>query len=93
VQFTSEHKLAKLAEESGVYELIPRTHRETFDASVTASIASWHNSHRFRSEHAMQRFLKKAGLDRGIRGNYARENAKVAVSDALTVISLGVRKW
>ena len=91
--FTQEHKLAKLAEEAGFPQLVRERDRLEFDAATSALAGAWQNSHRFRSNDAMRRFLKQHAFDRGIKGDYLRENARRLTSRALVLVSLGVKQW
>jgi hypothetical protein len=91
--FTSDHKLPKLAEEAGFPELVAERDRVDFDAATSALAGTWQNSHRFKSNEVMRRFLKQHELDRGIKGDYLRENARRLTSRALLLVSLGVKQW
>src|SRR5258705_901019 len=68
--FTQDHKLSKLGNEAGFPELVQERHRIAFDAAINRLVGTWQNSHRFRSNDVMRRFLKKHNLDRGIKGDY-----------------------
>jgi hypothetical protein len=91
--FTQEHKLSKLAEEAGFPQLVAERDRVDFDAATSALAGAWQNSHRFRSNGVMRRFLKQNELDRGVKGDYLRENARRLTSRALLLVSLGVKQW
>ncbi len=91
--FRSDHPLASLAKEAGFPELVPDGHRETFDAALADLIVRCRNNHRFRSAVALRRFLKSLKFDRGIQGDFLKENARLLSSGALELINLGVLKW
>ena len=91
--FTSEHKLARLAEEAEFSELVPEMDRAAYDADLAELVVRWRNDHRFRSIEALRRFLKGLKLDRGIRGNYVKENARLISSAAIRLLGLGVQRW
>lgn len=91
--FTQDHKLSNLANEAGFPELVHEDHRIDYDAATSQLVGAWQNSHRFRSNEVMRRFLKKHNLDRRIRGDYLRENARRITSSAILLVSLGVKQW
>jgi hypothetical protein len=91
--FRSDHPLASLAEEAGLSEMIPVGHRARFDAAHADLILRWRNNHRFRSKTALRRFLKQHKLDRGIKGDYLKENARLLASSAVELAGLGVEQW
>lgn len=91
--FRSDHRLGDLAEEAGFPHLLPGTDRELYDAALNTLIVGWRNAHRYRSKGAMRRFLKGLKLDRRIRGDYLKENARRMSSSAVDLIGLGVQQW
>lgn len=91
--FRSDHPLISLAQEAGFPELAPANHRERFDAALTDVVLRWRNSHRYRSNEAMRRYLKSSKLDRGIKGDFVKENARLISSSTIELINLGVSRW
>lgn len=91
--FRSDHPLEALAREAGFPDLIPTGQRERFSAALTDIIIRWRNNHRFRSDVAARRFLKELKLDRGIKGDFLKENARRLFDQALGLVNLGVLKW
>jgi len=53
----------------------------------------WKNDLRYISNDRLRRRLKKLKLDRGIRGNYLKENCRIAIETATTIIKIGAVKW
>lgn len=91
--FRSDHQLTELAEEAGFPGLIPERDRERFDAALADIVIRWRNNHRFRSKEALRRFLKGLRLDRGIKRDFLKENARRMSSGAIELIGLGVDQW
>lgn len=91
--FRSDHSLDGLSEDAGFPDALPQADRQRFVVTLAEVINRWRNSHRFRSNEALRRFLKGLKLDRGIRGDYVKENARIASSGALEVIAIGIRQW
>jgi len=91
--FRSDHVLEPLAEEAGFPAMIQTEDRPRFDAAMADMVIRWRNNHRFRSNTAARRFLKDLALDRGIKGDFLKENARIVSSRAHELVSLGVQKW
>jgi hypothetical protein len=91
--FRSDHPLESLAKEAGFPDLVSAGQRERFGEALSNLIVRWRNSHRFRSNAAARRFLKDLKLDRGITGDFLKENARILFSGATELINLGVVKW
>ena len=91
--FRSDHPLSELALEAGFPDILPSRHRPRFHAALGGVSVRWRNSHRFRSNDAMRRFVKGLKLDRGIRGDFFKENARQASSSAVELINLGAKQW
>jgi len=49
----------------------------------------WKNNHRFRNYDRMMLWLKNYNLDRGIKGDYVKENCRVLLDAARIIIKLG----
>jgi hypothetical protein len=91
--FRSDHPLSDMAAEAGFPDIIPERQRERFGAAMGDLIVRWRNSHRFRSNQAMRRFLKGLRLDRRLKGDFLKENARLVSSSAIDLVSLGVQRW
>ena len=91
--FRSDHSLEPLSEEAGFPELVPALDRQQFVTAFGELLLRWRNSHRFRSNDVLRRYLKGLKLDRGIKGDFVKENARIASSAAIEVIGIGVRLW
>jgi HEPN domain-containing protein len=92
-EFDSRHDLYVLIDASGMAGVIPKG--QVFEAGVTLTAIArrWTNNHRFRSERALRRWLKRAGLDRGMKGDYLKENARRIIEAAEAFVELGIRSW
>jgi hypothetical protein len=92
-EFSSRHNLSELAKEARFSEVVPERLREKYAADLGAVVARWSNNHRYRPEATMRRYLKKAKLDRGIKGDFLKENARRIVNAALSLVTLGDQLW
>lgn len=92
-EFDARHDLHELLKASNIKRLL--TPAETAQcASAAADVAiRWSNSHRYRSEKALRSFFRTARLNRGVRGDFVKENVRRAVIAAAFVVRLGVERW
>jgi hypothetical protein len=91
--FSSRHDLYELANEARFVEHVPAGARENYAADLTAVALRWANNHRYRSESALRKRLKAANLDRRVKGDFLKENARLAVNASLNLVTLGERRW
>jgi len=92
-EFSSRHDLRELAKESKLGTVVPAKLVGAYAASLGAVAARWSNSHRYRTAAAVLRKLKQAGLDRGIKGNALKENARRAINAAIDLVNMGDQLW
>jgi hypothetical protein len=92
-EFSSRHDLSELARESQIADHVPNALAARYAADLAVVAWRWSNSHRYRSDAAVRKFLKRAGLDRGIKGDALKENAHRAVNSAVDLVKLGERLW
>lgn len=92
-RFDARHDLHLLRKRSSFYEFIP-IHRVVDVSTALHEVAlRWSNDDRYRSKDALRRKLKNAKLDRGIRGDFLKENCGAIVQAALLLVSIGGHKW
>ena len=89
----TDHNLAELSEEAGFPGTAPISQREVCKAAIGRLIAGWENKHRFRSGVAMRRWLKSKKLDRKIKGDPVKENARRMIESALELFGIGEELW
>jgi HEPN domain-containing protein len=92
-EFSSRHDLFELAKESKFGDKVPEGAYEKCMADLGAVATRWSNNHRFRSRAAILKYLKRAALDRRIKGDVLKENARRAINAAIDLIALGSRLW
>ena len=80
--FRPDHSLLALAGEAGLVDRLPRPDRRECSAALGVLVAVWQNNHRFRSEAVLRRWLKSERLDRRIKGDALKENARRCVEAA-----------
>ena len=93
VPFRSDHVLVAHAAEAKFLRVLPQRHQSVAGAALTRIAAIWRNNHRYRSEKTMRRFLKGRKADRGIKGDFLKEQARRISADANDLVTLGSRRW
>lgn len=87
------HNLLLLLRESRLKHYVtPDESDEVYIAILTLSLR-WKNDLRYTSNNRLRRRLKKQKLDRGIRGDFLKENCRIALDMAATVLRIGVKAW
>jgi len=61
--------------------------------SVGLLAKRWKNDLRYTSNNRLRRRLKKQRLDRGIHGDFLKENCRIAIAMATTILRIGAKKW
>jgi hypothetical protein len=82
-EFDARHDLYQLSKDARFAALFPSAAIEKYSAALADVTTRWSNNHRYRSDAAMRAFLKRAKLDRGIKGDSLKENAR-RISNAAT---------
>ncbi len=91
--FDARHNLYAMSKSSGFQNVVPIEYAARY-ADVLATVASrWSNSLRYKPEGALKRFFKQAGLDRGIKGDFIKENVRRAINASIELVSLGQTRW
>jgi hypothetical protein len=91
--FDSRHNLSELAKAARFFEIVPRGSVDTVDSALSSIGVRWSNNHRFRSDAAMRAFLRRSQLNRGIKGDYLKVNARAAIDAAFDLVKIGLLKW
>ena len=92
-EFSSRHDLYELAKESRFAERVPDALFAKYAADLGVVGARWSNAHRYRSEAALRRYIKRVKLDRGVKGDALKENARRIINAAFDLVTLGARIW
>lgn len=87
------HNLSLLLDASQIsISLVPNENVQIYHA-VSLLAKRWKNDLRYTSNNRLRRRLKKQKLDRGIRGDFLKENCRIALEAATTILRIGAPKW
>lgn len=92
-EFDARHDLYQLYKAARFATIVPDTRKIEVDAALSELVRQWNSNHRYGSLAALQAYLKKARLDRGIQGDFVKENTRRTVNAAFEIVSLGVQRW
>lgn len=87
------HNLRMLFNASRLHAFITQPEHKQIGTAVTDLFKRWRNDLRYTSNDRLRRRLKRDKLDRGIRGDFLKENCRLAIAAATIVIKIGVPKW
>jgi HEPN domain-containing protein len=87
------HNLPMLLRASDLRNLVTPNEDQRIYEAVSALSRRWKNDLRYTSNKRMRRRLKKQKMDRGIQGDFLKENCRIAIDMAATILRIGVAKW
>jgi len=87
------HNLKLLLKASQLRSVTTAAESLQIDAAILDLFERWRNDLRYTSNSRLRRRLKKQKLDRGIRGDYLKENCRLGIEVATIIINIGVAKW
>jgi HEPN domain-containing protein len=87
------HNLPMLLDASKIGLIVTPTENEQIYQAVGVLARRWKNDLRYTSNNRLRRRLKKLKLDRGIRGDFLKENCRIAIDMAATILRIRVKKW
>ena len=91
--FDERHDLYELARAAGFFSLFPPHRTESLSAAFGTVVAQWINTHRFRSEDSLRKFLTERKLFSGIKGDLLYGRTRLIVNAAFDLVTLGVVEW
>jgi len=92
-QFDARHDLIELLGVSELEMIVPIKYRREIAEATGIIFIRWKNGVRFASANRLRRHFKKLKLDRGIRGDFLKENCRVVFQAAKTIILIGMQQW
>ena len=68
-------------------------HSRQLEVDIADIVLRWSNDYRYASEDRLRKHLKRKGLDRKVKGNYLRDNARKLIEAARRVVNEGTERW
>jgi len=91
-QFEGRHDLRDLYKKAQLAELIHEKDRKKAAAWLGDVWARWKNNYRYASDDRLRSEFHSLGYDRGVRGDFLKENSRIVVDSALELKTLGERR-
>jgi hypothetical protein len=91
--FDARHDLTELLGVSELELIVPIKYRHEIIEATGIIFTRWKNDIRFASGNRLRRHFKRLKLDRGIRGDFLKENCRIALQAATTIIRIGGSRW
>jgi len=92
-QFDAAHDLPLLLKTSNLRFLATSSEYQQIGAALADLFGRWRNDLRYTTNNRLRRHLKRKKFDRGIRGDFVKENCRIAIEMAATIINIGAPKW
>jgi HEPN domain-containing protein len=87
------HNLRLLFTASRIHALTTQVEHDQIASAIGDLFKRWRNDLRYTSNDRLRRYLKKDKLDRGVRGDFLKENCRIAIEAANVIIKVGAPKW
>jgi HEPN domain-containing protein len=87
------HNLPLLLKVSKLHSLATPAESQQIFAAMADLSGRWRNDLRYTSNARLQRRMKQLKFDRGIRGDFLKENCRRAIEAAKSILKTGVAKW
>jgi hypothetical protein len=92
-EFEARHDLLRLLKTATLERFVGQKKSQTISAALGEVWARWKNNYRYASDSRLRTEIKRLQLDRGIKGDALKENARVALENALTIVNKGTFQW
>ncbi|MCX7045856.1 MAG: hypothetical protein NTX50_10290, partial [Candidatus Sumerlaeota bacterium] len=92
-KFDERHDLRDLYQQSRLRAYIGSKHIAAVNAWLGDVWTRWRNNYRFVSDRRLRSEFQRLGYGRGIKGDFMKENARIAVDAALEFQTIGERRW
>lgn len=92
-EFDARHDLPSLMQVAALNQVMGSKAREDIAVALGEVWARWRNNYRYASDRRIRSDLKRRKLDRGIKGDALKENARIALEYALAIVNKGRFQW
>ena len=92
-EFEARHDLHRLMKAATLERFVGEKQRQSISAALGEVWVRWKNNYRYVAERRLRSEIKRLQLDRGIKGDPLKENARVALENGFTIVSKGTFQW
>ncbi len=91
--FAARHDLLGLVKESGIAGFITPRNRRKLGADLGDLWMRWKNNYRYASDSRLRAEFKRQKIGLRFKGDYLRENSRIALNCALGIVGIGAATW
>ncbi|HBJ85919.1 MAG TPA: hypothetical protein DDZ88_19035 [Verrucomicrobiales bacterium] len=91
--FDERHDLREMLKSSDLDLFVKVGDRQQVAAWLTDVWTRWKNDYRYASDERLKSEFKRRELDRGINGNFLKENSRLVIETALQLQAKGELQW
>ena len=92
-EFEGRHDLSRLMKAATLERFIGEKQRQAISAALGEVWTRWKNNYRYVGDDRLRSELKRLQLDRGIKGDALKENARMVLENAFTIVNKGTFQW
>lgn len=92
-EFDGRHDLARLLKAATLEHFVGEKQRQSLSAALGEVWARWKNNYRYAPDPRLRSEVKRLQLDRGIKGDVLKENARISLEHALVIVNKGTFQW
>ncbi len=92
-EFDSRHDLQELFKQTGLEDMFPIKRRRDAGAWLGTVWARWKNNYRYIADDRLRSEFKRLKHDRGITGDFLKENSRHVISSAYKLRTIGELQW
>ena len=92
-EFDARHDLQELFKQTGMEDLIPLKRKRDAGAWLGTIWARWKNNYRYVPDDRLRAEFKRLRHDRGIAGDFLKENSRQVINSAYELRTIGELQW
>jgi hypothetical protein len=92
-EFDGRHDLSRLLKAATLERFVGEKQRETIASHLGTVWARWKNNYRYLGEDRLRTEIRQLHLDRGLKGDALKENARMTLESALAIVNKGTFQW
>ena len=92
-QFDERHDLRELFKQSQICDFIGPNHVKDANIWLGDVWMRWKNNYRYVEDERLRSEFKRLQYDRGVKGDFLKENARKTVNAAIRLQAIGERRW
>ncbi len=92
-ELDGRHDLMRIAKAATLERFVGEKQRNRISAALGEVWARWKNNYRYAPERRLRGEIKRLQLDRGVEGDTLKENARIALENATTIVNKGAFQW